>query len=512
MKTGLEFIIMGKWGEGPGHKVRKVRTGGHLDQTLIELLQLSGLIQTSIANYVAAKTAKTPKVEEGILPSVPLFEAQRTLLSAAGKLTELVMEPQSRIIEVSLQQFEARSLHLAAGLRIADIIAEHGEDGLAITEISAQVGVESRKLSRVMRCLCSIHIFSEIADDVFANNIISKSLIGNDPLRAYVLSMGQDVYTASDYMLRWLLHPEKGPDYSVEVTPFQDAVDTTTTRWTWLEEKAKVNDILAGRNGPGGSRSAYPGVYGTEYKDLIALAEAGRGDEEVVRPEHNLFGLAMVGGGRVYAQAHLYDFPWQSLGNATVVDIGGGMGGFCLQLSRIYPNLNFVLQDRGPVLALSEANLWPRENPQALADGRIKFVEHDFFNANPIKEADVYWLRYVIHDWSDDYCITILKNIRVSMGPQSRILVCDQVMNTTNGDVQLPSAPAPLPANYGYYTRYSHTRDLCVMALINGIERKPTEFRDIVKKAGLHLNKFYQTRSQVGLVEIVLPNSPLRER
>jgi hypothetical protein len=88
----------------------------------------------------------------------------------------------------------------------------------------------------------------------------------------------------------------------------------------------------------------------------------------------------------------------------------------------------------------------------------------------------------------------------------------DQVMNTTNGDAQLPSAPAPLPANYGYFTRYSHTRDLCVMALINGIERKPTEFRDLVKRAGLHLNKFWDMRSQVGLVEVVLPNSELRER
>lgn len=87
----------------------------------------------------------------------------------------------------------------------------------------------------------------------------------------------------------------------------------------------------------------------------------------------------------------------------------------------------------------------------------------------------------------------------------------DQVMNTTEGCAELPSAPAPLPANYGYFTRYSHTRDLCVMSVINGIERKPTEFGDLVKRAGLHLNKFWECRSQVGLVEVVLPDSELRE-
>jgi hypothetical protein len=43
-------------------------------------------------------------------------------------------------------------------------------------------------VARVMRCLCSIHIFREIAEDVFVNNSISASLVGNDPLRAYCLN------------------------------------------------------------------------------------------------------------------------------------------------------------------------------------------------------------------------------------------------------------------------------------------------------------------------------------
>lgn len=43
-------------------------------------------------------------------------------------------------------------------------------------------------VARIMRCLCSIHIFRETSEDVFANNAISASLVGNDPLRAYVLS------------------------------------------------------------------------------------------------------------------------------------------------------------------------------------------------------------------------------------------------------------------------------------------------------------------------------------
>lgn len=72
------------------------------------------------------------------------------------------------------------------------------------------------------------------------------------------------------------------------------------------------------------------------------------------------------------------------------------LGGFSIQLSLRYPRLNFVLQDRGPVLKQAEGEVWPKENPTALENGRIRFMEHDFFKKNPIEGADVYWLRYIL--------------------------------------------------------------------------------------------------------------------
>jgi hypothetical protein len=41
-------------------------------------------------------------------------------------------------------------------------------------------------LGRLMRCLCSIHIFDEVRPNVFANNSISAALVNNEPLRAYI--------------------------------------------------------------------------------------------------------------------------------------------------------------------------------------------------------------------------------------------------------------------------------------------------------------------------------------
>ncbi len=48
-----------------------------------------------------------------------------------------------------------------------------------------------------------------------------------------------------------------------------------------------------------------------------------------------------------------------------------------------------------------------------------------------------------------------------------------------------------------------------MMTAINGIERKPSEFKVIVEKAGLRLRKLWDCRSTIGLVEAVLPDSPL---
>jgi O-methyltransferase domain len=105
------------------------------------------------------------------------------------------------------------------------------------------------------------------------------------------------------------------------------------------------------------------------------------------------------------------------------------------------------------------------------------------------------------HDWSDSYCIEILSKIATAMEPNSRILIADQVMNTTLGCSELTPAPDPLPANYGYHTRYSHQRDLCMMSIINGIERTPAQFKHIIEKAGLRMTKIWECRSQVSIVE-----------
>lgn len=84
-------------------------------------------------------------------PSAPpprdVFEAQRNLLAAAGKLTELVVEPGTRLQELAIQYMESRALHIVADKRVADILADAGtEHGVHIDVLARMTRIEGRKL------------------------------------------------------------------------------------------------------------------------------------------------------------------------------------------------------------------------------------------------------------------------------------------------------------------------------------------------------------------------------
>ena len=278
---------------------------------VVNLVKTSELL-TETVRIVIDEWSKEPQVSGSgqandggapkVLPSRRLHDAQRTILAIAGTLTELVSEPPSRVIEVACQYWESRALYIAAERRIPDLLAVAGEHGLSAQGLGKSTGIESLKLSRILRTLCSIHIFREVAPDVFANNVTSAALVHNEPLRAYVLLFNLDVYTASDHLPKYLLS-ERGHSYQVDETPWQDAVNTSKPRWDWLEEKHTPASLLEASSGPG-----YPGL-----PSLKEVVSAAAGEKLMSRPEYEVFGLAMLGGGLVFGAAHLYGISPQQL-------------------------------------------------------------------------------------------------------------------------------------------------------------------------------------------------------
>jgi hypothetical protein len=135
-----------------------------------------------------------------------------------------------------------------------------------------------------------------------------------------------DVYSASERFPKFLLGP-KGASYDVAETALQEALGTPKSRWDWLSERVRPDQIT--NDGVGYSGVADPQNWTHLQPDSDGL---------IKRPELDNFGLAMVGGGKVSGAALPFGNPLflsQFLveSNAFRLSLGrtpqGGNGGGC---------------------------------------------------------------------------------------------------------------------------------------------------------------------------------------
>ena len=78
------------------------------------------------------------------------------------------------------------------------------------------------------------------------------------------------------------------------------------------------------------------------------------------------------------------------------MDVGSGIGSVTLQLAKQYTALDLTLQDLPERMYQAKNEVWPRECPEALAEGRVHFQAIDFFTQSPIPGADIYYVRLLV--------------------------------------------------------------------------------------------------------------------
>ncbi|KAI2642063.1 S-adenosyl-L-methionine-dependent methyltransferase [Xylaria nigripes] len=127
--------------------------------------------------------------------------------------------------------------------------------------------------------------------------------------------------------------------------------------------------------------------------------------------------------GTGFELSHVADnFPWGDLKTGTVVDVGGSQGFASFAIARKFPLVSCVVQDLEPVIAAAK-----EAAPADLAD-RVTFMTHDFFKEQPVVGADVYFFRWILHNWSDKYCIDILRKHIPALKPGAKIVINDNVL------------------------------------------------------------------------------------
>jgi len=201
---------------------------------------------------------------------------------------------------------------------------------------------------------------------------------------------------------------------------------------------------------PGSQEPSQSGFSLAHCPNKPMYAEIGK---DPVRAKRFGGAMSSLTGGEGYEIDYMVDnYPWGELGEATVVDIGGSQGFVCVALAEKFPKLRFVVQDLPKTVADG-----PSKIPAEFAE-RIQFQAHDFYTPQPVKDADVYFFRWICHNQSDKYGTQMLQQLIPALKPRARIVINDNCL------------PKPNTAD-PWDEKITRSMDILMLQLLNAKER-----------------------------------------
>jgi O-methyltransferase domain/Dimerisation domain len=331
----------------------------------------------------------------------------------------LTLPPPAAIFQLVSGMWAAQAVATAAKLGIPDLLAHEPKTA---EEVANAVGADASAVYRLLRGIASVNVLTAESDGRFALTPLGDCLRSDAP-----------------QSMRSLIIAEMSPGH--------------WQPWADLEHAVRTGQPSA------------PKALGMEIWEYYK--------QNPVEGFH--FAQAMSGMSHMATDAVLASYAFT--GAHTVVDVGGSHGAFVAAVLQHEKSARGILFDLDEVIDGAGATL----EAIGIAD-RVERVAGDFFESVPAG-GDVYLLKHILHDWNDDECITILKNVRTAMTPDARVVVVEMLITD-----QGPPSPAPL-------------LDLNMLVMVTGKERTADEFGALFAKAGLKLSSVTPTHSPVAVIE-----------
>lgn len=323
--------------------------------------------------------------------------------------------------ELTLKMFEVLGGMWVAGCvkTAAELnITDHlAESPQTISSLAIQTGSQEKQLYRVMRALSSVGIFEELENQTFALNDFGATLLTGVP------------GTVKDFVLA---------NMGEHFPAFGDLTYSVRTGNVPFEHIHGMNLW----------------EYYKKYPELAAN-----------------FGRGMTGLSNMELEGIIgnYDFrPYQ-----TIVDIGGGNGIMMYAILNSAPGSSGIIFDESHVIEKTLELI-----PENLTN-RCSVATGSFFDKVPAG-ADLYTMKWIMHDWNDDECIRILKVCCEAMPKGSRLLIIDGV----------------IPDDLQNQPHLAKLLDIVMMACLTGRERTLDEFKQLIQKGGLKFNRLVDIGTQ----------------
>lgn len=108
----------------------------------------------------------------------------------------------------------------------------------------------------------------------------------------------------------------------------------------------------------------------------------------------------------------------------------------------------------------------------------------DFFTEIP-RSKSLLLLKKVIHDWTDEPAMAILRNCRAALPAGGRLLLVENVVP---------------PGNEPSFAKWL---DLLMLVYVGGRERTADEFRELLATSGFEVKRVIPTAANVCVIEAV---------
>ncbi|KAI0145085.1 S-adenosyl-L-methionine-dependent methyltransferase [Xylariaceae sp. FL1272] len=355
--------------------------------------ELSTRISTStarICEYLSSNGIPFPSFSidaplYGAVPDVPEMQMlRRSIIDDTAELRRLMLGPRDYLTDLAIPN---TLLPLQAVTRFGLARTLPVGDEMTFSRMAEGSGLTESSTKKIVRFAIAMKIFEEASPGVVRHNAASQLLAEDAELHDYVATCTDELWQAASQTCNAMVKFPGSEEPSE--TGFSLANNTDKPLYDFLAQFPKRSTRFANMMEGFTKGKAFDLKYVTDY------------------------------------------YPWEKHSGGTVVDVGGSRGSVSIALARKNPSISFIVQDLETVIAAAKISA-----PSDVA-GEVKFQVHDFFIPQPVVGADIYFFRWIFHNWSDKYCIKILRSLIPALKPGSKIIISDTVMPPAN---QIPNA------------------------------------------------------------------------